>query len=129
MESEIGNAGKDMPPESNASTEDWSEYPQYYGSPPSSPFHGFGVEEELPGRLLIKTVEVDGEEVFEEITREKRRGRPKGVTKLPEISPLINKKRSREESVPADIPAWRTSSPTPTTPRSVPGGTGSRPSF
>ena len=129
MESEIGNAEKDMPPESNESTEDWSEYPHYYGSPPGSPFHGFGVEEELPGRLLIKTVEVDGEEVFEEITREKRRGRPKGVSKLPEISPPINKKRSRAESDPADIPAWRTSSPTPTTPRSATGGTGSRPSF
>ena len=41
MEPEIVNAEKVMPPKEN--DEDRTEYPQYYGSPPSSPFNGFGV--------------------------------------------------------------------------------------
>ena len=57
-------------------TIDWSDFPSYLGSPPSSPFHGFG-KEELPGRLIIKTEQIDVEDVFESISREKKRGIPK----------------------------------------------------
>ena len=48
-------------------------FPTYLGSPPGSPFHGFGTEVDIPGRLMIKTVFLDdGEEVLEGIRREKR---------------------------------------------------------
>ena len=46
---------------------DWSEFPLYIGSPPTSPFHGFD-RQDIPGGLLIKTETVDGEEVFESIS-------------------------------------------------------------
>ena len=69
MESESGTADQALPPDYSA---DWSEFPRYFGSPPSSPFHGFQDDEQIPGRLVIKTVEVDGEEVFESMEREKK---------------------------------------------------------
>ena len=64
-------------------TNDWPELSEYLGSPPSSPFHGFG-EEEISGRIILETVEVDGEEIFENVRREKKMGRPRGPTKLPD---------------------------------------------
>ena len=57
----------------------WSEVSPYIGSPPSSPFHGFGPLEQIPGRLKIKTEMEGGEEVFLSINREKRTGRPRGT--------------------------------------------------
>ena len=116
---------ENLPPDT---TTDWSEFPQYLGSPPCSPIHGFE-EGDIPERLIIETEVVDGEDVFKGIRRKKRTGRPKGETKLPEVSPPVSLKRNREDSLPADPPVWRTSAPSPTIPKTEPRGTGSRPAF
>ena len=63
MESETGDADQAFPPDYSTI---WSEFPRYFGSPPSSPFRGFGDDEQIPGRLVIKSVEFDGEEEEQE---------------------------------------------------------------
>ena len=123
----------------------WADFPDYLGSPPSSPFHGFGPEEDIPSRLVIQTEIVDGEEVFGGIEREKgeiqvpggvdvledtdkeetkRRGRQREVEQLGDVC----EKRTRE-SAPPKPHVWRTRDTAPTTPKATPDGTGSRPVF
>ena len=59
---------------------DWAEFPLYLGSPPPSPCHGFGPQDTIPGRLVITTEVVQGEEVFKSIVRQQREGRTRGST-------------------------------------------------
>ena len=40
-------------------------------------FHGFG-KEGIPGRIVIETEVVNGQEILSKVHREKRRGRPRG---------------------------------------------------
>ena len=89
MEPEGGNVSKGLSPDINRV---WEDFPTYLGSPPFPAFHGFGTEEDIPGRFMIKTVLVDGEEVLKGIYREKRGGRPRGVSKFPEVSRFAGKK-------------------------------------
>ena len=104
----------------------WSDLPPYIGSPPPSPFHGFGPEEQIPGRLQIQTEMVDGGEVFLSIQREKRTGRPRG-TEQPDMDLIIVEKR--RGSIPSQPAADGPSVPDslPVTPKARLGGTGSRP--
>ena len=60
MESETCDADKALTQDSSL---DWSEVPRYFGS---SHFNGFGNDEQIPGRLVIKSVEFDGEEEEQE---------------------------------------------------------------
>ena len=103
---------------------DWSEFPLYIGSPPTSPFHGFD-RQDIPGGLLIKTETVDGEEVFESISRKGKWG--VGKQKPQKNEQLIIVEKRREDATEADQ-TLRTR-PSPTTPKAQLGGTGSRPSL
>ena len=103
----------------------WSEVSPYIGSPPSSPFHGFGPEEQIPGRLKIKTEMEGGEEVFLSINREKRTGRPRGTAMQTDTDLIIvEKTRGGSSSQPAGPSV---SDSFPVTPKARLGGTGSRP--
>ena len=71
---------------------DWSEFPTYLGSPPSSPFHGFSAED-IPARLEIHSEVVNGEEVFLSVQREKKTGRPSGKPKVDQTLVVVEKRR------------------------------------
>ena len=105
---------------------DWSEFPPYLGSPPSSPFHGFGAEDNIPGRLQILSEVVNGEEVFLSVHREQKTGRPSGKPKADQT--LVVAEKRREDSHVAD-PLTSKPKETPVTPKVMLGGTGSRPSL
>ena len=113
-----------VPPDT---TTDWSEYPTFIGSPPSSPFHGFGPQDKIEGKLVIETELVDGEEVFKSICREKRRGRPKGNQIDESLIVVENRMKKAPITPTADPPPWRTSEPLTSIQKSSLGGTGSRP--
>ena len=105
---------------------DWSEFPPYLGSPPPSPFHGFGAEDNIPGRLEIHSEVVNGEEVLLSVQREKKTGRPSGKFKADQTLVLAEKRRKVSQS--ADPLPSKPKEPS-VTPKVMLGGTGSRPSL
>ena len=105
---------------------DLSDFPSYLGSPPASPFHGFDSEEMLPGRLVINTDTVDGEEVFTSIRREKGRGRPKGRQQLHDPDSILLGRRKEQSPSSTGVSA-KTERSVHVTPKENLGGTGSRP--
>ena len=103
---------------------DWAEFPLYLGSPPPSPCHGFGPQDTIPGRLVITTEVVQGEEVFKSIVRQQREGRTRGSTiEVDDMNNIIEEKRLK--TLPA--PPLRCQHEPPVTPKTRLGGTGSRP--